>query len=300
MGTTNSRKKLVSIEVLDKSTSTIENIEKIFETNNNGFISIGEFSRLLDFKSKLDIMKKLYSYFCFDKKNLNKDDLKYLYFVFTTEDTDIKINFIVDLIFKKSKKRFIRYQEKIYFYFSQKDVIHQILLNDRIRDMIDRSSLDISKENVRQYLHRNFRDIFRKFSFVRPFYKKDFRVGVNLENILNLQSNGSLGNDKTFISSNDLNCKCFLLGKKKKLSKTELSANNQNNSQTKNDFEILIERIKDNFTMIERKNDNIFTILILEKMMSEIDINIIIINLISSYLKKKTQKVNQTYFKKKT
>lgn len=298
MGSSNSRKKLVSIENLDKSTSSMENIEKIFESNNNGFISIGEFSRLLDNRFKIEVLKKLYSYFCFEKKNINKDDLKYFYYIFTTEDTEIKINFIVDLIFKKTKKKFNKYQEKVYLYFSQKDFIHNILICDRIKDMVDRSNFELSKENVKQYLHRNFKDYFRKFSFLKPAYIKDFRVGINLDNyILNFKNKNDLGLEKVFISSNELNCNCFLLGRKK-LSKDDIGKinsnnayNNSANSQAKNDYEILIDRIKDNFALIERKNDNLFTISILEKMMNDIDINIIIINLISSYLKRKTQKV---------
>lgn len=291
MGTSNSRKKLVSIENLDKSTSSMENIEKIFESNSTGFITIGEFSRLFDNRIKFDILKKLYSYFCFEKKNINKDDLKYFYYIFTTEDTDIKINFIVDIIFKKSKKKFNKYQEKVYLYFSQKDFIHNILINERIKDMVDRSTFDLNKEHVKQYLNKNFKDFFKNFSFVNPSYIKDFRIGMNFESLLNLKNKNDLAFEKVFISSKDLDCKCFLLGRKK-LSKADTIGNtNVISNQAKNDYEILIDKIKDNFAIIERKNDNLFTISVLEKMMSDIDINIIIINLISSYLKRKTQKV---------
>lgn len=291
MGSSNSRKKLISIENLDKSSSTMENIEKIFESNNNGFITIAEFSRLLDNRIRVDILKKLFSYFCFEKKNLNKDDLKYFYYIFTTEDTDIKINFIVDLIFKKTKKKFNKYQEKVYLYFSQKDFIHNILINDKIKEIVDRSTFEITKENVRQYIQKNFKEVLKSFNFVKPINKKDFRIGINLDNILNIKEKGDFAFEKFYISNNELNCKCFLLGKKK-LSKTE---NQQtitgNNNQAKNEYEILLDRIKDNFSIIERRNDGLFTISILEKMMSDIDINIIIINLVSNYLKKKTQKV---------
>jgi hypothetical protein len=292
MGSSNSRKKLVSIENLDKSTSSMENIDKIFESNNNGFISFGEFSRLLDNRIKFEIMKKLYSFFCFEKKNINKDDLKYFYYIFTTEDTEIKINFIVDLIFKKSKKKFNKYQEKVYLYFSQKDLIHNMLINDRIKDMVDRSTFELNKENVKQFILKNFKDFFKNFTFSKPAFLKDFSIGLNFENILNIKNKNDSGFEKVFISSNDLNCKCFLLGKKK-LCKSDSSINNihEANSLAKNEYEILIDKIKDNFSVIERKNDNLFTISILEKMMNDIEINIIIISLISSYLKRKTQKV---------
>jgi len=292
MGSSNSRKKLISIENLDKSTSSMENIEKIFESNNNGFISFGEFSRLLDNRIKFEMMKKLYSFFCFEKKNINKDDLKYFYYIFTTEDTEIKINFIVDLIFKKSKKKFNKYQEKVYLYFSQKDLIHNMLINDRIKDMVDRSTFELNKENVRQFLLKNFKDFFKNFTFSKPASLKDFRIGLNFENIFNIKNKNDLGFEKVFISRNNLNCKCFLLGKKK-LYKADNSINNihEANSLAKNEYEILIDKIKDNFSVIERKNDNLFTISILEKMMNDIEINIIIISLISSYLKRKTQKV---------
>jgi len=291
MGSSNSRKKLISIENLDKSTSKIENIEKIFESNNNGFITIAEFSRLLDNRIKVEILKKLFSYFCFEKKNLNKDDLKYFYYIFTTEEIDIKINFLVDLIFKKPKKKFNKYQEKVYLYFSQKDFINNILINDKVKEMVDRSTFEISKENIRQYIQRNFKEVLKTLNFVKPTNKKDFRIGINLDNILNLKEKREFSFEKFYISNNDLNCKCFLSGKKK-LSKIEnQQISSGNNNQAKNEYEMLLDRIKDNFSVIERRNDGLFTISILDKMMGDIEINIIIINLVSNYLKKKTQKV---------
>jgi hypothetical protein len=292
MGSSNTRKKLITIENLDRSSLTMENIEKIFESNTNGFITISEFSRLLDNRLKVEIVKKLFSYFCLEKKNLNKDDIKYFYHIFTTEDTDIKINFIVDLLFKRNKKKFNKYQEKVYLYFSQKDFLHNILRNDKVKEMIDRSNFEINKDNVKQYIQKNFKDFFKNFNFVTPSNKKYFRIGYSFENSINEKDKGEILSEKIYISNNDLNCKCFLLGKKK-LSKVDNNQNSalNNNNQAKSDYEILIERIKDNFVILEIKNDGLFTISILEKMMNEININIIIINLISSYLKKKTQKV---------
>ena len=301
MGSSNSRKKLISIEDLDKSTFSIEHIEKIFENNSNGFISLGEFSRLLDGKIKIEILKKLYSYFCFDKKYLNKDDLKYFYFIFTTNDTNIKINFICDLIFKKNKKKYIKFQEKVFLYFSN-DELYKIIINDKLKELYERSTGEISKESFKQFLIKNFKPYFNNFSFVKMNKTIDFKIGLSPDNFELNQNNKKDLNNNYFISSNELSCKCFCLNKKKISIKPE--------TQTKNQYEIFIDGIKEEFLLIERKNDNLFTISNLDKMMTDIDINIIIINIVSSYLKKKTQKVKNfiyflefyrfSYFKKPT
>lgn len=298
MGSSNTRKKLITIEDLDNSGSSMEHIDKIFEANNNGFIIIEEFSRLLDSRLNDNILKKLYSYFCFEKKSMNKDDLKYFYFIFTTNETNFKINFICDLIFKKNKKKFIKYQEKVFSYFSQLDEIHRILINDKIKDMIDRSNLEIQKESVKQYLSKNFFNFFKNFSLVKSCSIKDFRIGMSIDKIVlnnsnhknnnNYQINESLKNEIFYISNNEINCMCVLFNKKR-LSQNIENANSE--QQTKKAFEIVIDRIKQEFENISSKNDNLFTVAILEKMMSDIEINNIIIQLVSSYLKRKTQKV---------
>ncbi len=50
------------------------------------------------------------------------------------------------------------------------------------------------------------------------------------------------------------------------------------------------------FFLIESRNNGVFPINYLENILVEIDINITLVNLIISYLKTKTQKVN-TFFK---
>jgi hypothetical protein len=301
MGSNNTRKKLISIDELDNSNFT--HIDKLFELNPNGYISIGEFSRLFDGRLKVEILKKIFNYFCFDKKNLNKDDLKYFYFIFTINNHMIKISFICDLIFKKNKKKYNKYQEKIHFYFSQNEEIFRILLSDNIKSMVDRSNLEIKKDQVKNFLMKNFQNFFTNFSFVKHNGKKDFFVfsrsllkksesllGSYNGNENNKDNYKEKDDDNIYISNNELYCKCCLLNKK--LNKKPEKNDNNNN----NEYEILIENIKEEFKSIEFKNDNLFTISLFEKMMKDIDINIIVLSLISSYLKKKTQKVNRNKF----
>ena len=284
MGSNNTRKKFISIDDLDNTNFT--HIDKLFESNPNGYISIGDFSRLFDGRLKVEILKKIFFYFCFDKKNLSKDDLKYLYYIFTFNNHQIKIYFICDLIFKKNKKKFYKYQEKINFYFSQDEEIYKILFNDRIKSMVDKHSLEIQKEQLKNFLIKNYQDFFKNFSFVKPHGKKDFFIFSKQKQQEKEKDDESLS---LFISYNDLNCKCYLLNKK--INNTN-DNNKQNEKKINSEYEILIELIKEEFKSIERRNDNLFTISLFEKMMKDIDVNIIVISLISSYLKKKTQKVN--------
>lgn len=288
MGSNNTRKKYISIEDLD--TVNFSHIDKLFELNSNGFINIVEFNKLFDGRLKLEILRKLFAYFRFDKKNLSKDDLKYLYFIFTNRNNYLKICFICDLIFKKNKKKYSKYQEKVHFYFSPNEEIHKLLLSERIRNLIDRANCEIQKEQVKNFLVKNCQDFFSNFSFVKPLEKKDFLISSKSLN--NTAYTCFKKDDEVFYISNyEINCRCCLMNRKSAENKINKKPNEK--ILVNPEYENLINSIKDEFNNIERRNDNLFTISLFEKMMKEIDTNIIVISLISSYLKKKTQKVRK-------
>ena len=246
-----SREEILSIKGID-------NANKIFNCYKNakGIITIKEFKNLTRGLLNDSICKKIFKICGSSEDKITGYDLMYFFALLNTNSIDAKLNFILDFIFtKKVILEKNKYMKKANKYYNKSDILLKILLNDNLLN----SKEQIQKSDVFDYIKNNF---FKEID--------NYKFYTNINTI----------DDNT--KNNDFNlCQCILNNKDEKNKDSIYSPNVSFSKQNYLELQ---------FKLIEKENENIFTIDLFENMLKEINVAQSLIDVIGNYLRQKSQK----------
>ena len=247
------RKYLSKEEIL--STKGIDNINEIFNSykNSKGIITIKEFKKLTKGLLNDSICKKIMIICGSTEDKITNHDLMYFFALLHTNSFDAKLNFILDFIFtKKNTLNVDKYIKKVHKYYNNSTILLNILLNKNLLNIKEQ----IQKKDVFNFIKLNFFNEINNYEFY-----------TNENNI----------DDKEEFKI----CQCM----KEKNSEKELE-----NIFLSNNIFSKQKNLEIEFRLIEKENDNIFTIDLFENMLKEINIAQSLIDVIGNYLRQKSQK----------
>ena len=236
----------------------IDNANIIFNSYKNikGIITIKEFKNLTRGLLNDSICKKIFKICGSSEDKITSYDLMYFFALLNTNSFDAKLNFILDFIFtKKTILEKNKYKKKVNKYYSKSDVLLKILLNNNLLN----SKEQIDKKEVFDYIKNNFFNEINNYKFY-----------TNINQL----------NDKK--DNNDFNlCKCI---------QNKIEDKNQDNIYSPNITFPKQNYLELQFKLIEKENENIFTIDLFENMLKEINVAQSLIDVIGNYLRQKSQK----------
>jgi hypothetical protein len=178
----------------------------------------------------------------------------YFFALLNTNSFDAKLNFILDFIFtKKNILEIKKYKKKVNKYYNKSPDLLNILLN---KDFLDEKE-QIEKKETFNFIQNNFDKEINEFKFYNNIIdnnneKSEFKI-----------------------------CECL---KEKEDEKEIENIYFPNLAFPKTNY------LEYEFKMIEKENDNIFTIDLFENMLREINIAQSLIDVIGNYLRQKSQK----------
>ena len=247
------RKYLSKEEIL--STKGIDNINEIFNSykNSKGIITINEFKKLTKGLLNNSICKKIMLICGSTEDKITNHDLMYFFALLHTNSFDAKLNFILDFIFsKKNTLNVDKYKKKVNKYYNNSTVLLNILLNKNLLN---------TKEQIQK------KDVFN-------FIKLNFSNEINNYELYTNEYNLEEKDEFKF-------CQCMKEKNSEKVLKNIYFENIAFPKQKNLEIE---------FRLIEKENDNIFTIDLFESMLKEINIAQSLIDVIGNYLRQKSQK----------
>ena len=248
------RKYLTRDEIL--SIKGIENVSSIFNSykNSKGIITITEFKNLTRGLLNESVCKKIFRICGSSENKITNYDLMYFFALLNTNSFDAKLNFILDFIFtKKNILEINKYKKKVNKNYNKSPVLLNILLN---KDFLEEKE-QIEKKETFDFIKNNFEKEINDFKFYTNIIdnendKKEFKI-----------------------------CDCL---KEKEDEKDLENIYFPNITMPKPNY------LEYEFKMIEKENDNIFTIDLFENMLREINIAQSLIDVIGNYLRQKSQK----------
>ena len=247
------RKYLSKEEIL--STKGIDNINEIFNSykNSKGIITINEFKKLTRGLLNDSICKKIMLICGSTEDKITNHDLMYFFALLNTNSFDAKLNFILDFIFtKKNTLNIDKYKKKVNKYYNNSAILRSILLNKNLL-------------NTKEQLHKK-----EVFNFIKLNFSNEINKYQLYTNEYNLE-------DKDEFKF----CQCM---KEKDIEKDLENIYFANIAFPKQ------KNLEIEFRLIEKENDNIFTIDLFENMLKEINIAQSLIDVIGNYLRQKSQK----------
>ena len=247
------RKYLSKEEIL--STKGINNINEIFNSykNSKGIITIDEFKKLTRGLLNDSLCKKIFLICGSTPDKLTNHDLMYFFALLHTNSFEAKLNFILDFIFtKKNSLNIDKYIKKVHKYYNNSTVISNILLN---KDLLNAKE-QLEKKEVFNFIKINFFIEISKYELYTNIYNIEEKNEFNLCECMKEKDNDKAIDD------------IYL---------PNISFSKQN----------LLEL---EFRIIEKENDNMFTIDLFENMLKEINIAQSLIDVIGNYLRQKSQK----------
>ena len=243
------------------------NIENLFQKAKNvdGVLTIKELKNTTNGLVDEKILKKIIQICGSKKDKMTSEDFLYFYALLNTSSFKGKLNFLLDFVFiKNDNLEKEKYIHKINKYFSNSELLIKIFLDDELI----KNSKDISREKV--------------YSFIEKKYKSDLDEYPLYINNKNNFSNISKDNTKN--EGNDLNENTLILANNNSKEVMNTSDNSASGIDSKYDS------LSDEFKNIERKNNGIFPISVLEDMLREINVIEPLIKIIGNYITKKTKK----------
>lgn len=264
MGVFSTKTKYLIKEEIDKIAATNPTLEKVFERyrNYDGYIAYRDFDQLLGNKVDDSIKRKIFKLFASERNKLTFENLKNLYSIFYSIHYEGKVAFLSDLIFSdKTSKPLSKYVRRITLMLNHADDLkHNLLQSEFYQKFWDKNSNLVVKEGFVNSLTKNYQKYMSKFSFSEYQDK-----------------------DKVYLK---IGCKCYLKKKQINKSNSSVPAIGQS-SETMFQY----DQMEDEFRRKEKLNDGIFTIQLFEKMLNDIDLDTKLTNHITTYLKRKTEKV---------
>ena len=228
----NKRKYLTKEEIF--SIKGIENVNSIFNRfkNSKGIISLIDFKHLTRGLLNDSICKKIIKICGSGDNKMTNYDLMYFLAILNTNSFDAKLNFILDFIFtRKNTLDIKKYKKKVNKYYNKSPVLLNILLNNELLS----SKEQIGKEEIFNYIKNTSGKAINNFKF----YTNTFNIN-------------SIENKDEFKF-----CECL---KEKNEEKEAENIYFPNINIPK------INYLEMQFKMIEKNNDNIFTIDLFESM----------------------------------
>ena len=272
MGSDNSQEKhrYLTKEEIKKETDNF--VLELFQKNKNieGNISKIDFNRITNGLIDNGIIKIIFQLCSSKNEKLSKNDFIYFYALLKTKSFDAKTNFLLYFIFgKNTLLETSEYISLVKKYFVNSPSLYEIFLNNNIIN-----NQVIEKEKVFEFIKNNFKSKIENFVFNKEI---SIYSNINLEEEKIIDSNHKI----LFLPKNTCNC----LTKK------------NNNIYFSTDFfglnASLINRydsLKLKFEEYKSKNNGIFPLSLVRKMLKEIHIIPSLIDLITNYIEKKTQK----------
>ena len=233
-------------------------------------ISISEFFHITKGLISIPVIKKIFE-ICESKKNkFSIDDLKYFYALLYTNNTEAKLNFLLDFIFlKENKINKESYIRKVNKYFYRSKILLELFLKDEFI-----SNEKIERENIYNQIKINYISTIENFIFLQDNNKIKENTIIN-----NDDSQGSI----LVLNANIKECSCINSKNTNARRISHLVKNKQ------------FDKLEIGFQNIERKNNEVFPIKLFEDMLREIDINPSLIEIIGNYLRLKSQKTFFSY-----
>ena len=272
MGSDNSieKQRFLTKEEIKKESDNF--VLELFQKNKNieGNISKIDFNRITNGLIDISIIKIIFQLCSSKNERLSKNDFKYFYALLKTKSFVAKSNFLLYFIFgKNTALETSEYISLVKKYYTNSPSLYEIFLNNNIIN-----NQVIEKENVFEFIKNNFKPKIENFVF-----NKEICIYSNI----NLEEEKIIDNTHKilFLPKNTCNC----LTKK------------NNNIYFSTDFysinASLINRydsLKLKFEEYKSKHNGIFPLSLVRKMLKEIHIIPSLIDLITNYIEKKTQK----------
>ena len=245
---------------------------EIFQKNKNieGNLSKIDFNRITNGLIDNSIINIIFQICSSKNDRLSKNDFKYFYALLKTKNFDAKINFLLYFIFEKNVV--IGVQNYLYLvkkYYEKSPALYGIFLNSNIIN-----NEIIEKKNVFEFIKINFKPQIENFIFNKELSIYS-NIDIDEENIIN--------NNLQILSLSKNFCNCL----SKKNNSIYFSTDFYGlNASLINQYDSL----KQKFEEYKSKNNGIFPLSLLRKMLKEIHIIPSLIDLITNYIEKKTQK----------
>ena len=239
--------------------------------NGDGAITIFEFQRITNELLSKSVMKKIMQICSTKIGKFSIDDLKYFYALLYTNNIEAKLQFLLDFIFiKENKLKQESYIKKVNKYFKNSKILLKLFLKDEFI-----TNTKIEREYIYNQIKVNHISIIENFHFLQKKIEKEKKDNTLINN--NDDSQGSI----LILNANVTDCGCM--------------SSRNNNSFNKNNTLVPIkykqyDKLEREFQNIEKMNNGIFPIKVLENMLKEINVNESLIEVIGNYLRQKTQK----------
>ena len=302
MGTSSSYKtqNYLSPEEIN-STINSHDIQIIFNKykHNNDYITLLNFNILTNFYFDNDTSQRLFYITSSNSKHIKYDDFKYLIALFYTTKYTAKLNFLCDFIFIKSHKIIKKdYLLLVNKYFDLSKLLLSIFLDERLLRKYTNDTSKIERSVVYSFIDSNYKNEINSFTMLKIDNTKQKENETNSQPVV---YGNNISNVNTYVNDVKIVCKCSF--KKSSSNKEMINESNfiilnsnviplnaNNNTSPSNISNTIYDKIEKEFHLHESRNNGVFPIVSLEKMLEEINIIQSIINAIGNYLRKKTQK----------
>ena len=234
--------------------------------NGDGAITIFEFQRITNELLSKSVMKKIMQICSTKIGKFSIDDLKYFYALLYTNNIEAKLQFLLDFIFiKENKLKQESYIKKVNKYFKNSKMLLKLFLKDEFI-----TNTKIEREYIYNQIKVNHISIIENFHFLQKKIEKEKKDNTLINN--NDDSQGSI----LILNANVTDCGCM--------------SSRNNNSFNKNNTLVPIkykqyDKLEREFQNIEKMNNGIFPIKVLENMLKEINVNESLIEVIGNYLR---------------
>ena len=247
-------------------------ILELFQKNKGveGDISKNDFNRMTNGLIDISIINIIFQLCSSKNDKLSKNDFKYFYALLKTKSIDAKINFLLYFIFEKNTEL----ESSVYIslvkkYYINSHPLYEIFLNNNI--IINRV---IEKKNVFEFIKNNFKQRIENYVF-----NKELSIYSNID----LEEEKIIDNNHKILSLPKNTCICLTKKNNNIYFSTDFYSINASLMNRYDSLKIKFEEYKS-------KNNGIFPLSLVRKMLKEIHIIPSLIDLITNYIEKKTQK----------
>ena len=136
--------------------------------NGDGIYTIYDFQRITNGLLSKCLMKKIMQICSTKLGKFSLDDLKYFYALLFTNNSEAKLNFLLDFIFIKDNKLKVEsYIKKVNKYFDKSKILIKLFLND---DFLKNPKID--REHIYNQIKLNNITIIDNFTFIQKKNEK--------------------------------------------------------------------------------------------------------------------------------
>ena len=272
-----SKEEIKLINGLESSVKDIFNKNK----NSDGVITLKELKNISKGLLTNSISKRIIKICGSKNDKLTNDDLLYFFALLNTDSFKAKLNFLLDFIFcKKNRLDKKKYIHKAHKFYGKSKIILKILLNEKL---INKNE-EIEKKEVYEFIKNNF---YNEINL--------YKLYDNDNNLMNISINNDENKDENeiiFMNSIDKELKyCNCLSKNNIVK----SSSSQSYLNTRLDKKSKYRYLEKEFKRIEKENGDIFSIILFENMLKELNIIQSLIDIIGNYLRQKSQKCFLNY-----